>query len=104
MAQATEFKDSPIRDFTSADSITYTVDTDPYGGSPSNVAVTAKNLTTGATVTSSVLSGSAPVTADTITLPAIGSLIPNNTYRIDVQFDSGGNTFRRSLRIIVGNE
>lgn len=85
----------------SADELTFALDTTEYGGSPSSVVVTATNLSTGFDVTAQVLSGSASVNGDVITLPEVSNLIPGNEYAIDIEFDSLGQVRKRRLRLIV---
>ncbi len=95
-----EFADSPIR-MAVGESLTYSFDTADYGGTPTVSSVTAQNLTTGKTVTSQILTGSASVSTDTITLPAIGSLIKHNLYAVDVAFTCNGQDYVRRLKVMV---
>ena len=72
--------------------IAYTVTTTPWGSSPTNVAVVAKDMTdNNAVVTSTVLSGSASVSGDVITTPKVQNLVAGHKYRIEVKFTTGGN-------------
>jgi len=71
--------------------IAYTINTAPWGGTPSGVAVVAKDKSANyAVVTGTVLSGSASVNGDVITCPVLGSLVRGHSYRIEVFFVSGG--------------
>ncbi len=73
------------------ESIAYSLTTTPWGSSPTSIVVTAFELD-GTDVSSTVLSGSASVTNDVITMPAIVSLTDGKVYRIEVKFtDSDGN-------------
>lgn len=74
--------------------IVYTLTTTQWGSSPTSVTVAAFDVTNNeATVTSTVLSGSASVSGDVITLPTLKSLTLGHVYRIEVQFTSGGSVF-----------
>lgn len=81
--------------------IIYSVTTTPWGSTPTNVSVKAYDVTGGTRtdVTSTVLSGNATVVGDVITLPALTGLTAQKRYRIEVQFDSGGNTFEPYIEI-----
>ena len=69
----------------------YTIDTLPWGGSPSNVvvAVTLK----GEDVSDDHLNGESTVALDTITTPLVVSLLPGNRYQLEVRWDCQSNTF-----------
>lgn len=73
--------------------IAYTIDTTPWGGTPTGAAVVAKDVTNSfAVVTATVLpSGSPSVNGNVITLPLLQSLTRGHIYRIEVAFTSGGN-------------
>lgn len=75
--------------------ITYVLTTTPWGSSPSSVSVVALDITDGerTVCTTSVLSGSASVSGDAITLPVLKSLTESHRYRIEVKFTSGVNIF-----------
>jgi hypothetical protein len=77
--------------------IVYTLNTEPWGGSPSGVTVVAK--CDGVDVSDDVLSGTASVSSDVITLPALGSLTKNKQYRIEVKFTSGSSVFEAYFRV-----
>ena len=103
MAGAIELKESPVRDVSSQGTITYSLDTADYGGTPTSTSVIATNLTTGVVVTSLILTGSTSVSSDTITWPAAAGFQKNNTYALDCLFTCNGNDYLRRLRVIVGN-
>lgn len=75
--------------------IAYRLTTTPWGSTPSSVVVKCYDITTGARtdVTSTNLSGSASVDGDVITCPILQTLTAGNTYRMEIQFVSGGNTW-----------
>lgn len=87
-----EVIESPLRQGTD-EQVVYSLDTEPWGGAPSSVAVTVYDVTTGEAenVSDDVLSGSDSVSGDEITLPAIGALTAGHLYRAEVQFTAGGN-------------
>lgn len=93
-----EVKESPLTQ-SPDEAIVYTVTTTNVVSSPTSPAATAKNLTTGKTVTSAVLSGSASASSDVITLPTVQNLIDGNLYQIDVQFTVSSTTYERYIRI-----
>lgn len=94
--------ESPLRQGVD-EQIVYSLDTEPWGGSPSSVTVTVYDVTTGAAedVSADVLSGSASVDGDKIELPAIrlDSLAAGHLYRVEVQFTSGGNVLEAYFMI-----
>ena len=72
--------------------IVYSLTTMPWGSSPSGVSVKAYDASDGyADVTDTVLSGSASVAGDIITLPTVKSLTLGHLYRIEVQFTVTGS-------------
>lgn len=75
--------------------LTYTLTTTPWGGSPGSLVVKVYNITDGAStdVSSTVLVGSASASGDVITLPSLEALTAGLTYRVEIQWVSGGNTF-----------
>lgn len=83
------------------ESIVYSITTTSWGSSPTNVIVKGYDVSTGGRddVSTNILSGSASVSGDVITLPVIQSLLANKTYRIEIKFTSGGNTFEPYLLI-----
>ena len=83
------------------ETIIYSITTTSWGSSPSNVVVKAYDVTGGTRtdVSETVLSGTASVDGDVITLPAVTGLTAGKGYRIEVKFDSGGNTFEPYIEI-----
>jgi hypothetical protein len=59
------------------------------------VVVKAFDITAGAytEVTATVLNGAAAISGDVITLPRLSALETGKVYRVEVQFNAGGNTF-----------
>lgn len=85
--------------------IAYKITTTPWGTGPTNVTYAAKKMLPSglAVVTSTVMpSGSVVVAGDLITLPLLQALDAGFSYRVEVKFDSGGNTFE--LYFIVDAE
>lgn len=73
--------------------IPYSVNTGPWGGSPSNVTVVIKETNRNLLdVTSAKTSGSASVSGNIITLPTIQSLANGSSYRVEVKFVTGTKT------------
>lgn len=74
--------------------IAYRLTTTPWGSSPSNVVVAAKDLTNNSVVvTSTVFPTNSPsASGDIITLSLLQALTNNHLYRIEIKFDVGGNT------------
>jgi len=95
-----ELVQSPIS-MSSRDQRAYTLDTTDYGGTPTSVAASATNLSTGKVVTSQVLSGAASVTGDVITWPIIQNLIEGQQYAIDIEFVCLGQRYERRLVIFA---
>ena len=72
--------------------IVYTITTTNWGSDPSGVSVVAKDTSNSdADVTSTVLSGSASVSGDVITLPTVKSLTVRHRYRIETLFTVGSS-------------
>ena len=72
--------------------IVYSLTTTNWGSSPTSVSVKAYDVSNDyADVTATVLSGSASVSGDVITLPKVGSLTRGHVYRIEVQFTVAGS-------------
>lgn len=96
-------KESPVYQ-TEGEQIVYALTTTNIGSSPSSITVTAKNLSSGGqNVTANVLSGSASVSSDVITLPTILNLVKREIYQIKIQFTLSGiaTPLVRYLRIIT---
>lgn len=76
--------------------IAYKITTTPWAASPTSVVVKAYDITVDGVrtdATSTVLSGSASVNGDVITLPLLQALTYGKTYRVEVQFTVAGNLF-----------
>jgi len=84
-----------------AESVLYSVDTEPWGGTPTSPAVDVfdeADLST--SLKSTVMpSGNPSVSLDVIILPALTALTAGIIYRIFVTFLSGGNTLRGYIRV-----
>ena len=78
--------------------IYYTVDTSTWGGSPSSVSVVVKQ--NGDDVSETLLTGSASVNGDVITLPKIADLVDGTHYRLEVKFTSSGNIIEAWAELI----
>lgn len=100
MSGQLDFEQSPVY-LSSLDDIIYTTDTEDYGGSPTDVVTTAKNLTTGETVTSYIINGSPTVSGDIITWPSIEDCVPNQMYGVFQKFTCSSNIYQRRLVIKV---
>ena len=74
--------------------IAYQLTTTPWGSTPTSIVVKCYDVTTAREdVTSTNLSGTASATGDVITCPVLQSLTAGNSYRLEIQFVSGGNTW-----------
>lgn len=73
--------------------ISYVIPTTPWGSSPTGVVVKGYDTTDMSDASSTIFFGSASVSGDNITTPAVVSLTEGRTYRIEVKFVSGGDTF-----------
>ena len=83
-----EFRESPWEQ--GADEARdYTLDTAPWGGSPSSPVVTVYDAD-GEDVSEYVLTGSASVSGDTITTPVVGGLAAGREYRLEIMFTVEG--------------
>ena len=84
------------------ESIPYTLTTTPWGSSPTSVSVKAYARTGVAVwsdVTSTVLAGTATVSGDIITLPALSALTEGVEYRIEVKFTSASTIFEAGVPV-----
>lgn len=91
----TLFVESP-RHQRPAEAIAYTVDTTPYGGGPTNVAVVLYQVAADGAqtnVSGTKLSGSPGVSGDVITTPLVTALVANSVYLLEVRFTCGGSTW-----------
>ena len=84
-----------------AESVVYSVDTEPWGGTPTAPAVDVFDEEDYATsVKSTVMpSGSPSPSGHTVVLPALTALTAGIIYRVYVTFVSGGNTLRGYIRV-----
>ena len=76
--------------------IAYSVDTTPWGGTPAGLVVKVFDVTNQgqyADVSGTCLSGSASASGNDIITPLVQALTPDHTYRLEVQWTNGGNTF-----------
>lgn len=98
MAVPREVRESPLHQGAD-EQIAYRLTTTPWGSSPTSVAVVAYDITTDARtdVSSTVLSGSAGVVGDVITLPVMKSLTAEHVYRVEIKFTCSGNVFEAIL-------
>jgi hypothetical protein len=73
--------------------IAHTIDTTPWGGTPSGLLVKAYDITAGARtdVSTTVLTGAGSILANVITLPRLSALTVGKLYRVEVDFTIGGN-------------
>jgi len=82
--------------------IVYTLTTTNWGSSPGTVSVVAKDMTNAETdVSTTVLSGSATVVADVITLPVLKSLTRDHRYRVEVKFTCGTSIFEAYFYVLA---
>ena len=85
------------------ESIRYGITTTAWGSSPSSVIVVAKDITDPnniSVVTDNVLSGSASVSGDVITCPALANLTKGHKYKIEVRFtDSNNNVWEPYIEV-----
>lgn len=70
--------------------IAYRLDVTNWGDAPASVVVVVKDRA-GTDVTSTVMTGSASVEANIITLPVLHSLTAGVLYRVEVKFTIEGN-------------
>ena len=82
--------------------IAYSMTTTNWGSDPTDVVVKAYDISSASRVdvTATVLSGSASVTGDVITLPKLKALTAGTPYRIEVKFTSGGNIYEPYVVVI----
>ena len=82
--------------------IAHSVTTTNWVSPPANPDVTAYDETAGNTdVTATVYPANAPgVGGDIITLSLLRNLTKNHTYRVEIEFTSGGNTYVCYFRVI----
>ena len=75
------------------EAIYYALTVTNWGSTPTSVAVVAKSYVDGAytDVTTTVLSGSASVLGNVITLPKLSALTAGTLYRIEIKFTVSSN-------------
>ena len=94
-----EIVESPIEQGADEE-IVYSLTTTPWGSSPASPSVAVLNESAGdVDVTADVITGSASVSGDVITLPAIAGLTRGVRYRVEIQFTAGGNVWEAYARI-----
>jgi len=91
-----ETKESPI--FQGADeTIAYTITTTPWASTPTSPSAKIYSYTqatdTYTDKTSTLMTGTASVSSDVITLPAVAGLTAGTRYRVECQFTVSGNVF-----------
>lgn len=90
-----------LQEQSTAESVSYSVDTLPWGGTPTSPSVDVfdeEDLAT--SVKATVMpSGSPAVSDDDITLPLLTALTAGIIYRVYVTFTSGGNILRGYIRV-----
>jgi hypothetical protein len=95
-----EVVESPLKQGAD-EQVVYSLNTEPWGGTPADTTVTVYDVTTGGAedVSEDVLTGDVSESGDTITLPAIGGLTAKHIYRVEVRFASGGNVLETYFMI-----
>ncbi len=91
MAISRKVKESPLTQGTD-EQISYSLTVTPWGASPSSVSVVLKN-SAGTDVSATNLTGSASVSGNVITTPAVKSLTVGEKYRLEIKFTISGNIF-----------
>lgn len=95
------FKEHPIEQ--GADEvIAYTIDTTPWGGSPSNPSSVIK--VDGVDESATYMNGSASVDGDDVITKAVQNLVKGARYRLEVSFEISGNTFEAYGDILCSEE
>ena len=78
----------------------YKITTTNWASTPASPVVIATDETSGEVVTSTVFPTNSPSAAgDVITLSLLRALTKQHTYRIEVSFTSGGNTYECYFRV-----
>lgn len=91
-------KESPIYQGENEE-IARTLDTEPWGGTPSDVTVVIYD-SDGDDTSLTNLSGVASVASDVITLPSVIDLEADERYDLVMQFTSGGNILEARCKLI----
>ena len=94
MATNREIKESPLAQGAD-ETIVYTLTTTPWASTPTSPSAKIYSFIDDAytDVTSTNMSGSASTNGDVLTLPAVGSLVADTRYRMEIQFTVSGSTF-----------
>ena len=83
-----------------SESVLYSVDTLPWGGTPTlPVHDVFDEEDPGTSLKSTLMSGTPTVSSNDILLPALQSLTAGVIYRVLVQFSSAGNTLEGYFRV-----
>lgn len=101
MANQRKIKESPWYQGED-EQIAYTIDTSPWGGSPSSLTVVLKDGDTD--VSGTKLSGSASAASDTITTPVVQSLTAGKKYRLEVKWTDGNSNVLEAWGEIIAEE
>lgn len=89
-----------IQEVGPTEAVTFTLDTLPWGGSPSSPVCDIfdeEDLST--SLSGTLLTGSPSVLGDEITTSQVGSLTEGKIYRLTITFVSNGHTLRGYVRI-----
>ena len=70
------------------EAIIYTITTTPWASAPASPAIVVKNVA-GTDVSTTVTSGVINAAGDVITLKTIKKLVPDESYKVEVQFTAG---------------
>lgn len=81
------------------ESISYWIDTLPWGGNPTSPDITVYSGVTD--VTASIAPGSITISGNRLTLPNIANLVVNTTYRVEVLWTSGSAILETYFYIIA---
>lgn len=82
--------------------IIYTLNTTPWGGSPSSPSHKVYDQTAAdADVTATVSPGSATASGNVITLPKLKALTEHHVYRVEVKFSAGGSVWEPYFTVRV---
>lgn len=92
MSRELEVLESPVAQRV-GERIAYTLDTTPYGGSPSAVVCELRDLHAGADAPG-LLDGAHGIAGSVVTTPRVVGLVAGRTYRLTVQFETGGQRYR----------
>lgn len=82
------------------ESVVFSIDVSNWGAGPTGVSVVAKD-SGGNDVSGTVLTGTASVNANVITLPALHSLSKGTEYRVEVKFTLGSSDLECYFRVLA---